>query len=111
MRAEVEQRLVLEERGGRGGDDDLSAVRERGDARSTVDVDSDVAVGRDGRRARVHPHPHLDGAVGKRFQRCPRGGRCEVGCGERDEEGIALGVDLHAAVSGKGLTQDTPMLG
>ena len=36
---------IVDERGGRGREDHLAAVRERGDARAAVDVDSDIALG------------------------------------------------------------------
>ena len=66
---EIAQRLVLDERGGRGREDHLAAVRERGDARAAVDVDPDVALGGHRRRARVQPHPDRDRARRERLLR------------------------------------------
>ena len=60
VQAEVAQLVPVEQSCGRGREDDLAAVRERGDARSTVDVDADVALAGERRCARVQPHAHRD---------------------------------------------------
>ena len=62
MTSEISLRLVFHESGRRGGDDDLAAVRESPDPRTTVHVDPDVAFrGRHG-SPRVQAHAHRDRA-------------------------------------------------
>ena len=73
---EVAQRLILDERCRRGREDHLAAVGEGGDAGAAVDVDPDVALGRNARRARMEPHPHGDRP---RRERLLRGGRSRDG--------------------------------
>ena len=108
---EVAQRLILDERRRRGREDHLAAVGERGDAGAAVDVDPDVALGSNGRCAGVEPHPHGDRA---RRERLLRGGRSGdgAGCGgERDEERVALGVDLDTTRGGERVAQHAAVLG
>ena len=111
MAAEVEQRLVGYQGGRRGREDHLAAVGERRDAGAAVDVDPDVALCGDGRRARVQPHPHRDRPRRKGFLR--RGGRGHGASGgwERDEERVTLRVDLDPALGGERVTQQAAVLG
>ena len=95
---EVLERLVLDERRGRDREDHLPAVGERRDPGAAVDVDADVALGGHGRSARVEAHAHGD-RPGSELP-LSRAGRRDGACRGRegDEEGISLGVDLHASV-------------
>ena len=109
LRAEILRRagqlllLVLEEREGRWRDQDLTAVAGRADAGGAVHRKPQVAVGRERRVTGVDPHPHSDRGP---FRPCLFGQRalCSDGCldgvlraAERDEERVALRVDLLAA--------------
>ena len=74
-------------------------MRDCRDARRPVDVDADVALGRDVRRAGVDAHPDLDRARGERalsldrsFERRRRGAKGE-------KERVALRVHLDAPVA------------
>ena len=73
--AEVAKRLRVEQRRRVGREEDLVAVRERGDARSAVDVLADVALLGRGRGAGVQPHAHAHGPRGEPLARASRGGR------------------------------------
>ena len=86
-------------------------MRERGDARPAVDVLADVALRRRGRRARVQAHAHADRSCGEPLARGPRGLRGSARRRKRDEERVALGVDLDAAVRRRRLAHDPPVLG
>jgi hypothetical protein len=95
MLAEV-ARLDADEVVRRLREHDLTAVRGRADARGAVNVHPDVVVADDGRRSGVDPHPHaqrqsLEGALTGR-----RRGDGVVGAREREEERVALSVDLVA---------------
>ena len=109
--AEVADRSVSRyEAARRLGDDDLSAVRRGCDPRGAVDVHADVVLLGHERLAGVDAHPDPDWA---RSERCLRLGRGGDGVGrprERDEERVALGVDLDPVVSAEGLTDRAPML-
>ena len=109
--SEVAQRLAVEERGRGGRDEDLVAVRERSDARSAVDVLADVALLGHGRSARVQAHAHADRSRFEPFVRRPRGFCGSLRCRERDEERVALRVDLDTAVRRGRLAHDLPVLG
>ena len=86
------------------GDEHLAAVRGRADARGAMDVDADVVVGADLGLPGVHAHAHAQiHALGPGVdrQRTLSGHRRGDGVGrarEGDEEGVALGVDLDAAM-------------
>ena len=108
---EVAERLRVEERRRGRRHEDLVAVRERGDARSAVDVLADVALLRRGRRARVQAHTHADRSRLEALASHPRGRRRPSGCRKRDEERVALRVDLDAAVRRRRLAHDPPVLG
>ena len=110
---EVAQRLILHERCRRGREDHLAAVGEGGDARAAVDVDPDVALGRNARvcpcedpsaprsaRARAPPGPRR---LPRRL-RLPWGTRRRrrhPGCRPRHHPAARECVAQHAAVLGK----------
>ena len=110
MPADVAERLGVEERRGRRRDEDLVPVRERGDARAAVDVLAHVTLLGYGRRAGVQPHAHADRSRLEPLARRLRGRRRSSRCRERDEERVALRVDLDAAVRGRRLAHDAPVL-
>ena len=93
------------------GEEDLATVGERRDPCAPMNVDSDVSLRRDGRLAGVQPHPDADRA-GVEPVAAGEGGRDGL-CGGRegDEERVALGVDLDAAVCGEDRPQDPSVLG
>ena len=81
-----------------------------GDPGRPVHIPSDVTLLRYVRRARMDPHPHPN-----RTRRQPREsllGRPQRPRRrrKRNEERIALRVDLDAAVAGEGIAQDPAML-
>src|SRR5205809_3005032 len=82
-----------------------------GDARSAVDVLADVALVGRGRGARVQAHAHADRARLEAVARRLRSRRRSAWCGKRDEERVALRVDLDAAVRRRRLAHGPPMLG
>ena len=87
-------------------------MRRPADASGARQVDADVvpALGERG-LAGVHADPHADVAVGQRsLCRCGSGDRI-MRATERDEERIALGVDLDAVVLGEGVTEHVPVRG
>jgi len=101
----------LDESPGGLGQEDLAAVADGGDAGGPVDVEPDVAFLGQPRLAGVEAHPDLDRTAGQRplgFRGCADRVR---GPGERDEESVALGVDLDPAVRGDGSADDPAMLG
>ena len=110
MPADVAERLRVEERRGRRRDEDLVPVRERRDACSAVDVLADVALFGHGRRAGMQPHAHPDRSRGEPLACRLCGRRRSSRCRKRDEEGVALRVDLDTAVRGRGPAHDVPVL-
>ena len=86
-------------------------MRERSDPRPTMDVDPDVAFRGVRRGSGVHAHPHTDGAPGKRRHCALRGIGCSGRGGERDEERVALCVDLDAARDCERLAEHKAVLG
>ncbi len=109
--------LVLEQRLGGLGEEDLAAVAGRPDARRAVDRKARVpAVGRD-RLPCVEPHPHPDRCavgplVGGKGELALDGGeQCVPRARERDEERVALRVDLVAVVGCEGLPQQALVIG
>ena len=111
MQAEVAERLAVEEGGRRRRDDRLAAVGERSDARAAVHVDADVALGGELGSSGVQADAHADRPVRERLAAGPRGVGCALGGREGDEEGVALRVDLDAAVGRERLAQRAPVLG
>ena len=91
-------------------DQHLPSVPDRSDPRSAVHVEPHVALVVDERLTRVQPHPHADRSGSQRVL-SRSGGRERVGrsC-ERDEEGVALRVDLDAVVRDERSPQCTPVL-
>ena len=109
--AEVGQRrLGVEERGGRFGEQHLAAVGKRRDSRAAVDVDAHVALRGHRRRACVDAHADAYRPGLQRRLRLTRGGRRALRGRKRDEERVALRVDLDAAVCGERLAQKAPVL-
>ena len=93
------------------GNEDLASVAGRGDACGSMDVVADVALVRQQRRARVQPGSHLNRARSERSRHrlgCDYG---TGGCREREEEGVALRVDLDAALGSACLADRPAMLG
>ena len=109
--------LVLKEGLCRLGDEDLPAVAGGTYARGPMHGEAGVApVARD-RLPRVQTHPHLDlHTLGPRVR---QQGKLALDCGEkclsrtreRDEEGVALRVDLVSAVSAEGRAKQPLMIG
>ena len=109
--AQVAEPVSAHEGRGRGGDHHLAAVGAGGDPGGAVHVCAHVALVRQVRRAGVQAHAHADRPGGERT--LPLGRRLERarGGGEDVEEGVPLGVHLHAAVTGEGFAQEPPVLG
>ena len=63
------------------------------------------------RRTGVQAHAHRDRPGRELLVRLLRGRRRSLGGRERDEERVALGVDLDAAVSGERIAQHAAVLG
>ena len=107
---EIAQSVVAGEVTGRLRDQHLSAVSDRGDARGAVDVEPHVTLVRDDRLTRVHAHAHADRSGSERLLSC--GGGCErVGrSSKRDEECVALRVDLDSVVRGEHLPECASVL-
>jgi hypothetical protein len=78
-----------------------------GNPGSAVDVGTDVALVGQKRRAGVKAHPHRKLERILRLARRGKRARCSW---KRDEEGVALGVDLDPAVGLEGLAQHAPVL-
>ena len=67
------------------GDQDLTAVSGCADTRAAVDIDSNVALGGDGRLARMDPHANAHRTSRKRPLRRVRGSDSVGSIRERDE--------------------------
>ena len=110
MLAQVGQ-LELHELRGRFRKHDLSAVTRRGDSCTEVNVVADVALLADVRRAGVQTHTHGDRSRGERLGDVPTCSLQRAGRGgERVEEGVALSVQLDAAVSAAPFPQHAPVV-
>jgi hypothetical protein len=109
--AEVAELLGRKEGGGRRRDDDLAAARRGGDAGGAVDVRSDVALLGEERRSGVQAAANLDRAGRERLGEGRGGGERPRGGRKGEEEGVALRVDLHPALSSAGLADDPAVLG
>ena len=105
---EVTEPAGVDERGRRRRDEHLSAVASSCDPRRTMNVRTDVSIVGQQRRTGVeaHAHRHLELLL-----RLARGLDRSGCCRERDEEGVALRVDLDAAVPVECLAQHVAMLG
>ena len=111
MQAEVGQRNAVDERARSLRDDHLAAVRGAHHPRRAVDVDADVALVGDDRLTRVDPDPHLHRTVAERLLSFSRG-RNGVGCAsERNEQRVALRVDLDPFVTTEHVAQGAPVIG
>ena len=110
MDAQVAYLAPVEKRHGRRREDDLAAVRERAYTRAAVHVDADVALPGDGRRTRVQSHADRDRpALELMLSRAC--GVSGAGSGRKgDEEGVALCVDLDAAVRRERFPQHSSVL-
>ena len=75
-----------------------------------MDVDADVAFRGHGRRTGVDAHPNAHRALRKSDLRGVRGGDRVARVRERDEEGVALGVHLHAITGRHRATERAPMV-
>ena len=108
--------LVLEQRLGGLRNEDLPAVSGGSDPRGTVHGEAGIAASRGDRLTRVQSHPHLDPhsvgplVSGKRELALNCREEPVSGAGERDEEGIALRVDLVSAVRIEGCSQQALVL-
>jgi hypothetical protein len=92
-------------------------VRSGGDPRGAVKVDADVALGGRCRLARVHADADADFGVFRPLVRDHRPLGCGGGCygvvrvGEDDEEGVALGSELEAAVLAESRPEEPVVVG
>ena len=102
--------LDIDDRGRCLGENDLAAVARRGDASGEVDVVADVAlVGKEGSTG-MQPDAHLDRAGDEHLGEGRSGVECAGRGREREEEGVALRVDLDTTLGGARLPDDAPML-
>ena len=111
MTSEIPQRLISDERRGRGGDDHLAAVGERSDPGAAVDIDPDVALRGHGGCAGVQTHSHGDRPRRERPLPTGRSGDRPGGGRKGDEERIPLGVDLHTPFGDERIPQEAAVLG
>ena len=108
--AEVTQTVLARKVARRLRHQHLPTVTRSRDPRRSMDVDADIAVLRQQRLARVDTHPHPDRAV-QRLAGFPRSRERVRRTRERDEEGVALRVDLDAVVARERRAQHLPVLG
>jgi hypothetical protein len=96
---------------GRLREQHLAAVARRGDPSRPVHVQADVILAVRQRLPCVQAHPHLHRAA-RQCALCSSGGRDgRGGARERDEEGVALGVDFDSVMLAPCLAEDAVMLG
>jgi hypothetical protein len=108
--AEVAQFVGADEVARRPRDERLPAMTDSGDSGRAVDVDANVALLGEQRLSGVDAYADTDWSV-VQCVLCATCGRESVSrAGERDEEGIALRVDLDATVRREHLAQQTPVL-
>src|SRR5581483_8806245 len=100
------ERLRVEQRSRRRGDEDLLPVAQRGDPGAAVDVEPDVALRRGRRASRVEAYTDADRRRCESLDGGARRGRSSLRGREGDEERVALRVDLDAVVGGDRLTDD-----
>ena len=111
MLAEIVQALDADEAGRRGRDERLSAVTARRDPCGAVYVGADVPLGGKQRRAAVNSDANPDRPTGQASDRLGCRGDSAGGSGKRDEERVALRVDLDSAVRREGGAQHDAVLG
>jgi hypothetical protein len=108
--------LVLEQRLGRLRNEDLPAVSSGSDPSGTVDCEAGIAAAGGDCLTRVQSHPYLDSHVVRPLVSRKRelAIHCREepvsGAGKRDEEGIALRVDLVSTVGIKSHPQQALVL-
>ena len=101
-----------EQRAGRLGQEDLTAVADRADPRRSHDVEADVALLVERGLARVEPDPHSNGRVvrprldGMRALSLDGRGHGVTGSREDEEERVSLGVHLDALRGRERLAHD-----
>jgi hypothetical protein len=105
MLAEVLQ-VGVEERGGRGGNENLPAVAACRNTSRTVNIGAHVALIAHERGPCVHADPHLNRAGGKALVNCLRGFNRTRRGRESKEEGISLRVHLSPSETAAGLSYD-----
>ena len=99
MLAQITQlNIGAEERGRCPREQHLAAVAGGADPRSSVDIDSDVALVGNHRFTRVDAHSHAHRATRERALHASRRRDSIGSVRERGEERIALRIDLDAAV-------------
>ena len=108
---EIAEAVVAGEVARRLAEEDLAAVAGCGDPSRAVDVQPDVALIGDHRLTRVQSHSNAHRTAVERLPAI--GGCCEriLDPDERNEEGVALGIHLDAAVACEGFPQDAAVLG
>ena len=111
VQAEVAERLAVEENRRRGREDGPASVGERSHTRSPMHVEADVALGAEQRSSGVQAHADADRPARERLAACPRSVSRAPSGREGDEERVALGVDLDAAVGRERGAQRSPVLG
>src|SRR5438874_2104478 len=74
-----------------------------------MNVCADVALCRQERRSGMHTHAHADWPRGKLLRDRPRSFHCPHRLRERNEERVALRIDLDATVRGEGRSHDLPV--
>ena len=110
MLTEVAQ-VTVDERRRRLRHEHLSAVAGRCDPGSAMDVDADVALVGEERRPRVQTDAHTHRAGRECLGQLGGGSEGSGRRRERDEERVALGIDLHSIVTGTCLADDLPVCG
>jgi hypothetical protein len=109
--------LLLDDGAGGLGDEDLAAVRCRADPGGQVKAEAEVALLLDPGLSRVEAHADTELLTlrplvrGERPLRGGGGAERVTGAPERDEEGVALGPHLLAAVLGEGGAHERPVIG
>ena len=102
--------VVADEVARRPREQHLAAVCRRTDACGARQVDTDVVAPLGQRRlAGMNADPHTDIAAGQRSLGCGGRGNGVVRASERDEERVALRVDLEAVVLDERLTEHAPV--
>ena len=107
--AEIRE-LQLDELSRGGRDEHLATVTGRGDACSSVDIASDVALVGQQRRPCVQTNPHFDRAGRELLGHVARGLECSRCRRKGDEERVSLSVDLNSIVAGARLADYAAML-